>query len=275
MNETFIHPTAIVEPGAELGIGTTVDAYSIIRSTVRIGSRCKIGPHVVIEGHTTMGDENQIFQFASVGSQPQDLKFKGEPSRLEFGDRNIIREFATIQPGTQGGGMLTKIGSQNLFMVNSHIGHDGKVGDRNIFANSCALAGHVTVGNGAILGGLSAIHQFVHIGDLCMIAGGAMVAQDVPPYCMVHGNRAEVIGLNEIGLKRAGISVDEIKQLKKLYRQFFYSSDPMSVRLQALESFAGTSQVAKFFIAFIRNSERGVVRSRRSKHKKADQSNDE
>ncbi|MCB0340336.1 MAG: acyl-ACP--UDP-N-acetylglucosamine O-acyltransferase, partial [Bdellovibrionales bacterium] len=156
-----VHPSAIIASGAVLGEGTSVGPYSIIGPNVVIGQNCQIGPHVVIEGFTTLGNDNRVFQFASVGSAPQDLKYKGEQSRLEIGSRNIIREYVTLQPGTAGGGMLSKIGDENLFMVSSHVGHDCRVGDKNVFANGVALAGHVQVGNGVILGGLSAIHQFV------------------------------------------------------------------------------------------------------------------
>lgn len=274
MSDSLIHPTAIIESGAEIGEGTSVGPYSIIRSNVRIGARCKIGPHVVIEGYTTLGDDNEISQFASVGSKPQDLKYQGEPSRLVIGDRNIIREFTTLQPGTKGGGMITKIGSQNLFMANSHIGHDALVGDKNIFANSCALAGHVTIGNGVILGGLSAVHQFVHIGDLCMMAGGALIVQDAPPFCLAHGNRAEIYGLNEIGLKRAGVSSEEIMSLRKVFRGFFYASGNVKEKLKAIESIASTIETGRQFCAFIQKSERGVMPSHRRRASKLEKTDE-
>lgn len=274
MSENLIHSTAIIESGAEIGEGTSVGPYSIIRSNVKIGARCKIGPHVVIEGYTTLGDDNEISQFASVGSKPQDLKYQGEPSQLIMGNKNIIREFTTIQPGTKGGGMISKIGSQNLFMANSHIGHDALVGDKNIFANSCALAGHVTIGNGVILGGLSAVHQFVHIGDLCMMAGGALIVQDAPPFCLGHGNRAEIYGLNEIGLKRAGISSEEIMVLRKVFRGFFYASGSAKERIKSIEELANTIDTGKQFLSFVQKSERGIMASHRRKISKQDKTDD-
>jgi UDP-N-acetylglucosamine acyltransferase len=158
---TDIHSTAVVAPEAEIGDGCSVGPYSVIGPKVKLGNGCRVGSHVVIEGNTTIGDENQIFQFASVGAAPQDLKYHGEDSTLQIGSRNIIREYVTLQPGTEGGGMQTTIGDQNLFMACCHVGHDCRVGHRNVFANSAALAGHVTIGNGVIVGGLSGVHQFV------------------------------------------------------------------------------------------------------------------
>lgn len=252
----MIHQTAIVDTEARLHPTVKVGPYSIIRGGVEIGEGTEVGPHVVIEGNTIIGKHNKIFQFASIGSAPQDLKFKGEPSRLEIGDKNLIREYVTIQPGTEGGGMVTRVGSSNLFMVSSHVGHDTQIGDRNVFANCVALGGHVEIGNGAILGGLSAVHQFCRIGDLSLLAGGSMVTKDVPPYCLVHGDRARAIGLNEIGLKRAEI---ELGDLKKAYRKVFFGKGPLQDRIKEIrEEFDLTPHVEKF-LSFIENSERGII----------------
>lgn len=258
-----IHPTAIVHSGAEIGDGSSVGPYSIIGPSVRIGKGNRIGPHVVLEGLTTIGDNNQIFQFASVGSAPQDLKFKNEASRLEIGSSNIIREYVTLQPGTAGGGMLTRVGSKNLFMANSHVGHDAVVGDSNVFANSCALAGHVHVGDKVILGGLAGIHQFVRIGDLCILSAGAMVGQDVPPYCMVHGDRAELVGLNTIGLSRAGISSQDIARLRRVYRDVFFRSGPFKDRLERAREFVSDFPQGQNFLDFMTASQRGIVSARK------------
>ena len=204
-----IHPTAIIDPAAEIGPEVEIGPYSVIGPHVQLGSQCRIGPHVVIEGHTTLGEQCQISQFASLGAPPQDLKYKGEPSTLVIGRRNVIREYVTLQPGTASGHMTTTIGDENLFMASSHVAHDGIVGNRNVFANSVALGGHVTIGNSVILGGLVGIHQFVRIGDFAFISGGTLVGEDVPPYCFGQFGqtpRGALRGVNTIGLKRAGFS---------------------------------------------------------------------
>ncbi|MCL4139356.1 UNVERIFIED_CONTAM: hypothetical protein GTU68_039304, partial [Idotea baltica] len=201
-----IHSTAIIHEGASLGEGTEVGPYSVIGSKVKLGKNNIIKSHVVIEGNTEIGDENTFFQFASVGAAPQDLKFHGEDSKLIIGNKNTIREYVTLQPGTEGGGMLTSIGDQNLFMASSHVGHDCKVGNANVIANSVALAGHVTIHDFVIMGGLSAVHQFVRIGDSSMISGGSMVIKDIPPFSIAQGDRASLVGINKIGLERRGFS---------------------------------------------------------------------
>jgi UDP-N-acetylglucosamine acyltransferase len=260
----LIHPTAIIESGAQIGEGTTVGPYSIIGANVVLGRNNRVGPHVVIEGHTAIGESNQIFQFASIGAAPQDLKFKGEASRLVIGDRNIIREFCTLQPGTTGGGMLTQVGDANLFMANTHVGHDTFVGNRCVFANSAALAGHVTIANGVIVGGLSGIHQFVRIGDVAMIAAGAMVSQDVPPYCMAQGDRAKIHGLNRIGLERNGGTREDLAALRSLYRTIFTPSEPevqaktFKARVALCRSTVGSNERAAQFLEFLESSERGI-----------------
>jgi UDP-N-acetylglucosamine acyltransferase len=256
-----IHPTAIVAPEAQIGRGTTIGAYSIVGPHVVIGEGNKIGPHVVIEGYTTIGSENTIFQFASVGSAPQDLKYRGEASTLVVGDKNIIREYVTLQPGTAGGEMMTVIGNQNLFMVSSHVAHDCRVGDRNVFANSVAVAGHVEIGNGVILGGLCGIHQFVKIGDLSMLAGGSMINRDVPPYCMVQGNRAYLVGLNLVGLERNGLSNAEVRDLKLIYQRLFKENGVLRDKLVELENEYTHFKFASKLFEFIRASQRGVTRA--------------
>jgi len=262
-----VHPTAIVHPSAELGPECLVGPYSIIGESVRLGRANRIGPHVVIEGHTRIGDENQIFQFASVGSQPQDQKYHGEPSVLEIGDRNVIREYVTLQPGTEHGLMKTTIGSANLFMASSHVGHDCEVGDRNIFANSVAISGHVQIGNGVILGGMAGIHQYTRLGDLAFIGAGAMVAQDIPPYCMSQGDRAELIGLNQIGMKRAGISEEEIRLLRKVFRAAFKRQGSFRDRIASLMEEHTNSPSASKFLGFLQESKRGVAPLRKESRK--------
>ena len=259
-----IHPTAIVDPAATIGARTTVGPYSIIGPKVVLGRDNVVGPHVVIEGITTIGDGNRVFQFASVGAQPQDLKFRGEPSELIIGNKNIIRECATLQPGTTGGGMITKIGDSNLFMANTHVGHDTFVGNRCVFANSCALAGHVIIGDGVIVGGLSGIHQFVKIGDVAMVGAGAMVSQDIPPYCLAQGDRAKIHGLNRVGLERNGGNRDDLSALRKIYRTVFTPTSPDVVgrsfkeRVAVARGLVGLNERGLQFVAFLESSERGV-----------------
>ncbi len=260
---TSIHDTAIIEDGAEIGAGTTVGAYSIIRSNVKIGENSKIGPHVVIEGHTEIGNENKIFQFASIGAEPQDLKFKGEASKLIIGNNNIIREYVTLQPGTEGGGMLTQVGNQNLFMASTHLGHDSRVGNKCIFANAATIAGHVTIEDKVFIGGLAAVHQYVKVGELSMIAAGAMTSQDVPSYCMVQGDRAQIIGIHQTGLERNGFSVEDIRSLKNTYKDLFLKPGLLSKKLNTLAADESQSKFSKIMLNFIKNSERGICSLRK------------
>ena len=256
-----IHPTAIVDKSAQIGEGTTIGAFSIIGPNVRIGARSWIGPHVVVEGHTELGDDNKVFQFASVGSQPQDLKYRGEPSTLQIGNGNIIREYVTLQPGTHGGGMKTVIGDRNLFMANTHVGHDSIVGSGCVVANGAALAGHVTVADGVIIGGLSGIHQFVRLGAVCMIGAGAMVAQDIPPYCMAQGDRATIQGLNRVGLERNGGTREDLSLLREAYRAVFNHSSGMVFkdRVVVARTIVGENKRGLDFITFLERSERGIA----------------
>lgn len=254
-----IHPTAIIGEGAIIGAGTSIGPYSVIGPKVVLGIENKIGPHVVIEGNTRIGNNNQIFQFASIGAAPQDLKFKGEDSVLEIGDSNRIREYVTLQPGTERGGMISKIGSRNLFMANSHLGHDGIVGDDNVIANSVALAGHVTIGSRIILGGLSGVHQFVRVGDFAMVGAGAMVTQDAPPCCIVQGDRARLVGINTVGLERAGYTREEIKAVRDLYKKLFLTTGPFRERLAKARSEDTSSRAASMILSFFTDLSRGVM----------------
>src|SRR5437016_3744898 len=193
-----IHSTAVVDRHAELHSTVEVGPYAVIGPKVKIGARTRVGAHAVIEGDTTIGEGNAIFQFAAIGAIPQDQKYAGEPTRLVIGDSNQIREFATVHIGTAGGGGVTRVGNQCLLMANSHVAHDVQLGDGCILANSAALAGHVVVEDRVIFGGLSAVHQFTRIGRLAFVSGGAMVTQDVPPYVTVQGDRAEVVGITTV-----------------------------------------------------------------------------
>lgn len=255
---TKIHPTAIVDSKALLDTDVEVGPYSIIGPNVRIGARTKVGPHAVIEGYTTLGEENEVFQFASVGGKPQDLKYRGEPSRLVVGNKNSIREFVTLHPGTTGGRMETTIGDGNLFMANTHVGHDCVVGSHNVFANSAALAGHVTVYNRVIVGGMVGIHQFSRIGDFAMLGGGSMVSQDIPPYCIGQGDRCHLRGINVIGLERGGFSEDDVRTVKKVYRALFSTMGKLSSKIEALAPEFREHEKVIPLIKFIEESERGL-----------------
>ncbi len=255
-----IHSTAIIERGAELDPSVEVGPYAVIGPRVCIGPRTKIGPHAVLQGHTTIGADNQIFQFASVGAIPQDLKYAGEPTRLEIGDGNQIREFATLHLGTAGGGGLTRVGSKNLFMANSHVAHDCQIGDHVILANCASLGGHVQIEDGAIFGGLSAVHQFTRVGKLAFISGGAMVAQDVPPYCTVQGDRAQLIGLNTVGLTRAGLDDAAVRRMKRAYRIFFRSKLGLREAVARVRAEYGGHPEIDHLVGFIEGSERGIAR---------------
>lgn len=247
-----IHPTAIIEPGAQLGENVRVGAYSIIGQHVVLGDNCVVHPHVVIGGHTTIGAGTQIYPFSSIGSAPQDLKYKGEPSRLIIGERNVIREHVTMNPGTEGGGMETKVGSGGLFMVGAHIAHDCVVGNNVILANQATLAGHVVLGDHAVIGGLSAVHQFVRIGEHAMIGGMTGVENDVIPYGRVKGERGFLAGLNLTGLERRGFTKDQIKMLQRAFNQLFGDEGTMEQRLETVESEFAAETLVMDLVRFAR-----------------------
>lgn len=258
ISSTLIHPTAIVDSKAEIDSSVRIGAYSIIGPNVKIAAGSKIGPHVVIDGHTSLGSGCNVSPFASLGGAPQDLKFKGEPSTLVIGTNNTVREYVTLQPGTGSGTMTTTIGDNNLFMANSHVAHDCRVGNNNIFANSVALAGHVTIQNNVILGGMAGIHQFARVGSYVMVSAGSMVAQDVPPYCIIQGDRACLRGLNLIGLQRSGMSENEITAIKKIYRALFSTVGRLKEKIESLPPEIQNEPKTKFMIDFILQSKRGI-----------------
>ena len=257
-----IHPSAIVDPSAELAGDVEIGPYAVIGPHVRIGAGSTVGPHAVIEGRTTIGARNRIFQFAAVGAIPQDLKYHGEPSTLTIGDDNIIREFATLHPGTEGGGNATTVGDRNLFMNFSHVAHDSHVGNRVILANGATLAGHVTVDDFVIVGGLAGIHQFARLGESAMIAAGAMVAQDVPPFCMVQGDRAALVGLNVEGLRRRGFSTETIRAIRRAYRTVFRGGTPLGEAVRRARAELGSTAEVARLVDFVAESKRGVCRPR-------------
>jgi UDP-N-acetylglucosamine acyltransferase len=255
-----IDPHALVSPRAELAADVTVGPFSVIGPDVQIGPRTIVGPHVVINGPTRIGADNRIFQFASIGDAPQDKKYKGEPTRLEIGDRNIFRESCTINRGTTHDKGLTCIGDDNLFMAYSHVAHDCVVGNKAIFANCAALGGHVEIGDWVILGGLTAIHQFTKIGAHAFLAGGAIVTRDVPPYIMVAGNPAQPHAVNSEGLKRRGFDEEQIRNVREAYRILYRSDLRLTEALQKLQPLAQTRSEIRAFVDFIGTSTRGLVR---------------
>jgi len=258
-----IHPTAVIEEGAQLADNVTVGPYAFIGAHVRIGEGTSVGAHAVIEGHTTVGKNNRIFSHAAIGTIPQDLKYRGEASELIIGDDNIIREFTLFNPGTEGGGMVTRIGNGNLFMGYVHLGHDVIIGNRCILANAATLAGHVELGDHVVIGGMTPIHQFVHIGDYAMIGGASAVAQDIPPYCLAEGNRAVLRGLNLTGLRR-NLPREEINALKRAYRELFEKGRPLQEVAETLLNDPESTEHVKRLCRFIKTSKRGIPFVRKS-----------
>jgi UDP-N-acetylglucosamine acyltransferase len=250
---TEIHPSAVVDPKASIAATAVIGPYCLVGPQVEIGDGVELLSHVVVTGRTRIGAGTRIFPFASIGHQPQDLKYKGEPSTLEIGRNNQIREYVTMNPGTEGGGMVTRVGDNCLFMASAHIAHDCIVGDNVIMANNATLAGHVTVGEYAFLGGLSAVHQFVRIGKHAMIGGMSGVEADVIPFGMVIGNRAYLNGLNIVGLKRRGFSRDDIHTLRNAYRLLFAPEGTLQERLSDVEEQFHGNQVVMEIVAFIRD----------------------
>jgi UDP-N-acetylglucosamine acyltransferase len=258
--ETRIHPSAIVENGAQLGVGVNIGPYSIVSRHAVIGDGTDIQSHVVVSGRVRLGKNNLISSFSSIGSRPQDLKYKGEDTELIVGDNNMFREYCNLSLGTEGGGGKTIIGNDNLFMVYTHVAHDCIVGNRVIAANSVALAGHVEVNDGAVLGGLSAVHQFCRVGRLAMIAAGSMVTQDVVPYGMVHGDRARINGLNVVGLRRLGIKNTELQSIKAMYHLVFDSSLTLDDAVSRIAKEVDENSYRKVWLDFLSKSERGLCR---------------
>lgn len=220
-----IHPQAVVSPKAKLASDVEVGPFSVIGEHVSIGAGTRIASHVVIDGHTWIGEQCQIMPFASLGQPPQDLKYKGEKSELIIGNKNIIREHVTMNPGTSGGGLITRIGDSSLFMVGAHVAHDCQIGNHVILVNNATLGGHVHIGDHAIIGGLSAVHQFVRIGAHAMVGGMSGVEHDVIPYGSVMGERANLAGLNLVGLKRRGFDRDTIHALRNAYKTLFEDNE--------------------------------------------------
>ncbi len=255
-----VDPKALIHPGAQLDEDVGVGPFSIIGPNVRIASKTVVDSHVVIGGRTTIGRNNRIFPYASVGADPQDLKFGGEDSELIIGDGNTIRECVTINKGTEGGGMVTRLGNGILIMAYCHVAHDCFLEDGVIMANQATLAGHVTVEKNAFLGGMSGVHQFCRVGSLAMLAAHSYVNMDVAPYTTVQGVRARLSGLNLIGLKRSGMSEESISSLKNAYRTLFKSGLSLEKALEEIGHNVPESEAVSHLVDFLKNSERGVTR---------------
>lgn len=260
----MIHPTAVVSDKASIGENVKVGPFCVVGEDVSIGDGCELISHVVVSGHTTIGSNNRIFPFATVGHEPQDLKFHGESSELVIGDNNTIRESVTINPGTEGGGMLTRIGNNNLLMAYAHVAHDCIVGNEVVMANNATLAGHVIVDDGAIIGGMSAIHQFLRIGRYSMIGGMSGIVKDIPPYCLTAGGyRPGLAGLNLVGLRRRGFSNERIKVLKDIYRILLQGRGRIVGRMDEATRVAGDDVDARHLVEFVGSAERGITTHRR------------
>lgn len=254
----MIHPTAIIDDKATIGNNVEIGPYSIVGPDVVIGDDCWIGPHVVLKGPTVLGKGNKIYQFASVGEDCQDKKYNGEPTRLEIGDNNIIRECVTIHRGTVQDQSLTKIGSHNLLMAYVHVAHDCVVGDNVILANNTTLAGHVYVGDWAILGGFTGVHQFCHIGAHAFTAVNSVVVQDIPPYIMAQGHNAVPRTINSEGLKRRGFSKEAIVHIKRAFKTLYRKGLTIDEAVAEMESWQAP-ELAEL-IQFVQNSSRGIIR---------------
>ncbi|HBR29603.1 MAG TPA: acyl-[acyl-carrier-protein]--UDP-N-acetylglucosamine O-acyltransferase [Firmicutes bacterium] len=255
-----IHETALVHAGARLGKNIVIGPYAIIGENVELGDGCIVGSHVVIDGWTKLGTNNKVYHGASVGVEPQDLKFKGEKSFLFIGDDNTIRENVTISRGTEGGGGETRIGNHNLFMAYSHVAHDCQVGNNIVLANCSALAGHVTVEDRVTIGGLSGIHQFTKIGKMSMLGACTKIVKDVPPFIIVDGNPARVAGINIVGLRRNDILPETRDEIKRAYRILYRSNLSIEQAIEKMEhELQGTAEI-DHFIRFLRSAERGICR---------------
>jgi UDP-N-acetylglucosamine acyltransferase len=255
-----IHPQAIVDPGAKIGKNVQIGPFSVIGPGVEIGDETWIGPHVVINGPTRIGKDNKVYQFSSLGEAPQHLGYKGEPTRLEIGDRNVIREYCTLNRATATSGGVTHLGDDNFIMAYCHVAHDCHVGNRTIFANGTSLAGHVVVEDNVIFGGFSLIHQFCRVGAHCMTGIGTVTFKDIPPYLLVAGNTAVPHGLNVRGLKRRKFSSDSIEILRKAYKILYKSGLRLNEAIVQIEPMTKDCVEAGHFLDFIKHSERGIIR---------------
>jgi len=255
-----IDPRAAIDPQAEIDEGVTIGPFTVIAAGVKIGAGSDIGSHVVIKGETQIGRENKIYQFASIGEDPQDKKYDGEVTRLEIGDRNQIREFTTINRGTIQDGGVTRIGNDNLLMAYTHVAHDCQVGNNTILANAASLGGHVRIDDWAILGGFSMVHQFCRVGAHSFSAMNSVIAKDVPPYVMIGGHPAKPHGINIEGLQRRGYSVEQIARIKKAYKTIYHSGMLLQDAISKIEIHCADFPELQFLAQFLRASQRSIVR---------------
>jgi UDP-N-acetylglucosamine acyltransferase len=256
----MIDARAVVSPQADIAADVEIGPFSIIGPDVVVGAGTWIGPHAVINGPTRIGAGNKIFQFASIGDAPQDKKYKGEPTRLEIGDRNVFRECVTVNRGTTHGLGVTRIGNDNLLMAYSHVAHDCHLGDQIVLANCATLGGHVELGDWVIMGGLSAVHQFTKVGAHCFLAHNAAVTRDVPPYVMAVGRPAVPHSVNSEGLKRRGFTAEQIRNIRRAYRVLYRSGLKLQAALEELETAAASQEEIRPFVDFIKRSSRSLVR---------------
>ncbi|MDO6385231.1 MULTISPECIES: acyl-ACP--UDP-N-acetylglucosamine O-acyltransferase [Uliginosibacterium] len=256
----MIHETAIVHPSAKIAEGVEIGPYSVIGEHVEIGEGSVVASHVVIKGHTRIGRENRIFQFASLGEIPQDKKYAGEPTRLEIGDRNMIREYCNFNIGTAQDAGVTRIGNDNWFMASVHIGHDCQVGNNTIMANNVTLGGHVHVGDFAILGGMAAVHQFCIIGAHCMAGGGSIITQDIPPFVISNGSPCTPHGINSEGLKRRGYSSEAIMAIKRAYKAIYRQNLSLEEAKASISAAVGGVPELQLLLDFFAVSTRGIIR---------------
>jgi UDP-N-acetylglucosamine acyltransferase len=256
----LIHPTAIIDSRAELADDVEIGAYSIIGADVKIASGTVVGPHVVVKGPTSIGRDNHIYQFASIGEDPQDKKYAFEVTCLEIGDRNTIREFTSMHRGTKQDQGITRIGSDNLFMAYTHVAHDCVIGDHVIMANGASLAGHVHLNSHAILGGFTLVHQFTQIGQYSFAAMGSAITQDIPPFIMVGGKPTRPHGINSVGMERNGISAEDIRLIRKAYKTIYKMNLRLEDAIEQMEDMAGDSKQVSDMVSFLRNVTRGILR---------------
>jgi len=255
-----IDERAVVHSDARIGDGSYIGPFCVIGPEVSIGESCRLESHVSVQGPADLGPDNVVSPMASIGGPPQDLKYRGEPTRLIVGRGNRIHEYVTLNRGTAGGGGVTRVGDDNLFMAYSHVGHDSQVGNGTIFANAATLAGHVEVGDEATIGAFSGVHQFCRIARFAFVGGYSVITQDALPWVMTVGNRAKSYGLNVVGLKRSGFPKDKISALKQCYTQLFRSGQRLEEALDQVEADLGHVEEVRYFIDFVRTSKRGVVR---------------
>lgn len=261
---SMIHPSAVIADGAVIAADVKIGPYCVVGENVSLGEGCELMSHVVLGGYTSIGKGNRFFPFAAVGMQPQDLKYHGEPSRVEIGDNNTFRENVTVNAGTEGGGMLTSIGNRNLFMAYVHVAHDCHIANEVIMANAAMLAGHIVISDGAIIGGMSAIHQFIRIGRFAMIGGMSGINKDVPPFCLTAGGyRPGLAGLNIIGLKRRNFSLEDIARLKQAYRILLQGAGMMGNKIAQAKEELEDHALVRELIEFASTAERGLVMHRR------------